>query len=561
MTGDNTKGLALGKRLRRLARIEVLGMFVGAVVCAAMAVAATTPTVDPDVWWVAAAGRELLSRGRVQRINLFSYVEPAHPWLMHEWLLGPIYATGLSAMGPSFFTLLTIVTLTFGLYLVLSQTVGRASNPGIGLATAFVCLSCFSSRLLSARPSGIAVLMPLALTSIAFAPRFGRASVILSLAVVLVWTNVHGSFLLGIVLLLVATSLDTDRRRRVVAVVLSAFVTLLNPYGLSLHRFVAGYLLGREGIYREINANIREFQSVIGAFGATVGPIELTGWLLVAVLAALALRSRRYRIRAVFVLGLLVGALRQARHMELAGLLGCILLEPYAEELVASGRASELADAWRKRFVIGVVSFAALLGVGTFAVELRSRSDADWIDSGPDLLAALDAVPNDARLYVPFSRAGLAIWYGRPRGIHVYFDSRNDCYSARTFTTFLALGDGLLSDEQIASVIASTRTNAVLASAHHPLVEWAARRPEFRAMHVTGRFRTYGTYGNGLFGSAGSPAEPPEPPDPPDPAYPPLPEPPDPRPPVAGGSKPMLAPPSPPRNESTTTQVWVAGSQ
>ena len=60
--------------------------------CAAAAVIVRSPIGDPDVWWVAAAGREMLRTGGVLRHNLFSFTEPDHAWLMHEWLLGPLYA-------------------------------------------------------------------------------------------------------------------------------------------------------------------------------------------------------------------------------------------------------------------------------------------------------------------------------------------------------------------------------------------------------------------------------------------------------------------------------------
>jgi hypothetical protein len=482
-----SKLLALGSRL------EVLAVFVATLACAAMAAAATTPMTDPDIWWVAAAGRDMLSHGAVPRSNLFSYVEPDHPWIMHEWLLGPLYAAGVSHFGPCFFILVAIATLTAGLFLVLSMTAGRTSHRWVGLLTAFVCLVSFSTRLLTARPTGIALLFPLLLTRIAFAPTFAWGSFIAAIAVELVWTNLHGSFPLGIVLLLVAASLPADRGRRLAAAFSSALATLVNPYGTALHRFVAGYLLGGEGIYREINAHIREFQSVRGAFGAGVGPGELVGWLLVAVVAVLALRSREYRVRALFSLALLAGALRQARHLELAGLLGCFLLQPHLEALIGAGAVPGRTEAWRKRFVLGVVSLAAVLGLGLFAVELAQRSERDWIDSGPDFLAALDDVPDGARLYVPFSRAGTAIWYGRPRGIRVFFDSRNDCYSASTFTTFMALGSPETSDDRIAWVLRSTRTDVVLASARHRLVEWASRQPSFHVLHASGTFRSYGT--------------------------------------------------------------------
>jgi hypothetical protein len=494
-------GKGANSALGFLTRPAHLAVFVATLACVAMAVAATAPITDPDVWWVAAAGREMLSTGAVPRTNLFSYVEPAHPWIMHEWLLGPFYAAGLSRFGPSFFTLVAIGTLATGLLLVLSLTVGRARDVRVGYAAALVALGCFSSRLLTARPTGVALLLPLAMALLAFRRRFSPLAVIAAMLVQLSWTNLHGSFPLGVALLVVAATLPEDRANRVAAVVLASAATLVNPYGLALHRFVVGYLLGREGVYRAINAHIREFQSVLGAYGTTVGPMDLVGWGLATTLAVLALRSAVYRVRAAFCLLLLVGALRQARHLELAGLLACALLVPYLDEL--AGGAHPRSATSRRRFVLGVAMAATAVGLVSFAGVRSQRTEREWIDGGPDLITALEAVPDGAHLYVPFPRAGLSIWYGWPRGIRVFFDPRNDCYSEKTFVTFMSLGDPATSDAQIASVFAATGTNAVVASARHRAVQWASRTG-FRLVKGSGVFRAYS-------GGSPSPMTPPKP--------------------------------------------------
>ena len=42
--------------------------------------------VDRDVWLHARAGRDILSDGRVPRVNTYSFTAPDHPWVDHEWL-------------------------------------------------------------------------------------------------------------------------------------------------------------------------------------------------------------------------------------------------------------------------------------------------------------------------------------------------------------------------------------------------------------------------------------------------------------------------------------------
>jgi len=46
--------------------------------------AATSKVFDPDVHWLAAAGRWLLASGHVPAQNHFSFTAPDHVWLMHE---------------------------------------------------------------------------------------------------------------------------------------------------------------------------------------------------------------------------------------------------------------------------------------------------------------------------------------------------------------------------------------------------------------------------------------------------------------------------------------------
>src|SRR5512139_2612761 len=80
--------------------------------CYAMLSAVSVQVSDPDAFWVAAAGRELLAQHRVPTTNLFSFTEPNTPWVMHEWLLGPVYAIGLQQLGPAFFIATALVLLS-----------------------------------------------------------------------------------------------------------------------------------------------------------------------------------------------------------------------------------------------------------------------------------------------------------------------------------------------------------------------------------------------------------------------------------------------------------------
>lgn len=477
------------RRVRFFYQPRQLFLFAATLWGVAAITVATSPIYDPDVWWVAAAGRQLIETGEVPQHNLFSYTEPQHPWVMHEWLLGPVYAWGLRLLGPPFFVATALVSLGLGLWLLLRGTYERTRHPSAGLLLACLAIACFGGRWLSARPSGIALLFPILVCLIAFAERFSLRSLIAVVLLELCWANTHGSFPLGIVLLL-ASALDrrSDRRLRWLATALASLVTFANPYGLRLHEFVYNYSVGQRGIYREIHHNIDEFRSIVGAWGFTSGPIEVLGLVAIGGLSTYACFGRRYRIRGILCLSLIGGALLQARHIELAGLVGCLLLAPSFDALWTEPALNE-----NKRTTLSAVLVTVVLGLGTvpFIARWSSAEPGSWTAAGKPFESALDAVADGARLYVPFSQAGLAIWYGFQRDIRIFYDPRNDCYTAETFRSFMALGERETPAREALSILERTRTNAAVVPADHPLNSLLAKDPGWFLKRDSGPWRLF----------------------------------------------------------------------
>ncbi len=444
-----------------------------ATICASLAAAAVvTPVVDPDAWWVAAAGRSMLVRHEVPRTNAFSFIDGDRPWIMHEWLFGPLYAFGLARSGGAFLAVVALLVVLCASALVIRATVIPARHPAAGWGLALIALLFFSGRFLVARPTGVALLIPMALVLVAFASRFGAGRCLAAVVLQLVWVNAHGSFPLGVVLLVLA-AIDEPRDRpwRVVSVAGAALVTLANPYGASLIAFVWGYFRGAEGIYREIHSNIVEFGTIADAWGSTVGPIEIVGLAILFGLAILALRRREHRLRGAFCLVLLAGAAMHVRHVELAGLVSVFLLSPFVDAAWSRrGGAATVAAPRACRVSLAVLAPAAALGVTLYAYLTSVRTADDWIARGRPLRALLASVPDAARLYAPFQQAGLALWYDAPRGVRVFYDSRNDCYSVKTYREFRELEAPSVIPLRRRAILDETRTDAALIQQDHPLV-------------------------------------------------------------------------------------------
>ena len=385
----------------------------------------------------------MLATHAVPSANVFSFVEPTHPWLMHAGGSSDrsMRSPFRPVFGPAVFSAIALGTMMLALSLLAAGTIGRARHAWVGLVLFLAAVAFFGARFLSARPTGVAGIFPIAIALVAFERRFEAWSIAIVTVVELVWANAHGSFPLGIVIMLVAAA---DRREsrplRVAAAGAMALATFATPYGVALHRFVWGYFRGTEGIYRLINLHIKEFGTFFrGTWGSTVGPVELVALVLFVAAAAGAAAHRAYRARALFCLSLFALSLLHARHFELAGLLSCLLLVPYLDAL--AGRSGPPAPAPPPRAIAAFVLLPAyVIGVGAFGWTAARRPAADeWASGGLGLVRSIAALPDGARAVVPFPTAGIAIWYGFPRGVRVFFDSRNDCYSTQAFAAFWSL--------------------------------------------------------------------------------------------------------------------------
>jgi hypothetical protein len=394
------------------------------------------PVEDADVWWVAAAGRRMLANsGAVPRTNGFSFTEPDHPWVMHEWLFGPAYAWGLRSLGPQFFALAAAGAFALTGALVAIVTVGRARHRAVGCVCALVALVLFAHP--TARPTWVALIFPAAMALLAFQERLGLVAACGCVLLELVWTNAHGSFPLGVALLAAGAAASTlDRKRRITVALLAAMSTLVNPYGLRLHALVLDYGLGAGengiGDLGPIVEYAPLWDRRYFAVHSAAAMLALAGLVL---LAAWALLRRRHCARAALVLALAPMAILHARHVPMVALVAALVLLPVLDDAVASSPlvAAYAGAPWHpKRTVVGIGAGALAAMAGIALATVASRPESAWIDpalGGASFLRLVDELPDGANVVTPFRSAGLVLWLASPRGVRVFYDSRNDCYS------------------------------------------------------------------------------------------------------------------------------------
>jgi hypothetical protein len=407
--------------------------------------AAVAPLWDADLWWVLRAGEDLLREGAVPTRNRYGFTAAEHPWVMHEWGFGALYAA-LARGGLGGVALVRVAALA-ATALALAWRTLRDARPWIAAGCVATALGVFGGRFESPRPVGMTYPLAVALAALVFEAGFTRAHALGVVAIVLAWTNLHGSFPLALAAVALGLGVPGgDRRARRGALLGAVAVTAANPYGLGLHALALRYATGAAGdATAVVHARIAEWWPLWRVSRAVVSAPERIAGAALAGLWVASLRDPRWRARAALGLGLTAMALRHGRHLQLAGLVGSALAAGPLEALAAQGRSR---DGARPRWLVAAFGLLPLaVGLGLWGAAIRGRSAGDWADASAQdeaAGAALDALPGDARVFVELPFAGYAVWRGR----RVFFDPRNDCYPAAVLRLALDVSDGLVAPEE-----------------------------------------------------------------------------------------------------------------
>jgi hypothetical protein len=315
------------------------------------------PLVEPDFGWHLRAGLDFLqSGGRLPATDPYSHTMPDWPWVEHAWLTDAVLAWLYTTAGP-LAVIVCFAVVTAGAFLLASRTdaAGLTSRLLAVLACLWVALPFLGARTQMISLLGLAAVLWVA----------GRPCVLWALPpLFLLWANLHGGFMAGLfVLALIAVAsaalcllgrqnrfnraearpgrLDiwestwTSVGRLTLVTIVSALVTLINPYGWRLHEEIVLSLTDREMI--EI---LHEWQPV--SLEQRAGVLFLAYVLAFGVLGALVCR-RAQPNRWTLVVVFLLLSLRHWRNVPLFLLVSVPLA---AEWLAASGaRLRELLRA------------------------------------------------------------------------------------------------------------------------------------------------------------------------------------------------------------------------
>lgn len=192
-----------------------------------------------DYWWYVRIGEDILESGSVPVVDTLSYTYPGRPIFYQPWLSAVIFWLAHNAGGATLTYLLKgiSIAIAYSLIWTLARDVGTEPR----LATLLVIVMGLSTSMnWSMRPQILAY--PLFATTLFVLWHWhnqrDKYLGLLPIAVLL-WANIHGSFILAFVLLSSALLFGAgDRKNLAIWLGISLLATLLNPRGLFVWQFI-----------------------------------------------------------------------------------------------------------------------------------------------------------------------------------------------------------------------------------------------------------------------------------------------------------------------------------
>lgn len=410
---------------------------------------------DPDLWGHVRFGRDIAAARTVHVPDRYSFTSD-RPWINHEWLAeSAMYEAYALSGGPG------LVALKLALMVaMLAAVMWRCRTAGLPVMSSDLLVGLVVVGTVPqanhVRPQLFSLTLFAWLLAVLTAAEDGRRRLLpIAVAILAVWANLHGGWILGLGTLAVwsggswlsrgsakalaerhtapaerlkastakATADKSAERWILTAVVLLAAVaTLINPYGWHLWSFIVETV----GFNR---ADISEWQPMPKA-GAFVAMMWCAFAAATVAAGVQAIKRRAYDLRAfAVVLMLALMSFRVNRLLAFFAIAVVMLVGPYLSALVE--RSPEVAAAPRpmpKMAMAAVLSMAIALAAGGLTVSARNagcvRMDLPiFPDAG--MAAAIAERQLRGRMLTWFDWGEYAIWHFAP-AVAVSIDGRRE---------------------------------------------------------------------------------------------------------------------------------------
>jgi len=415
---------------------------------------------DGDTSWHLAAGRLILDARAIPRTDPFSFTFAGHAWTAHEWLAEVAMALVDRVAGWAGVAILFAGAIAIALGLIAREFLRTLPFRYALLALAF--LVAVLAPFMLARPHvltwPIFVLWLLALLRARDehrAPRLGWA------ALMIVWANLHASYLIGIgiAVLFALEALIAEKHKR-------AVVTGWLSFGLASLLFAALTPHGIQGFLYPLQVSGMKSLPLIQEWRSSNLSDDLLFFVALVGIAFVAImrRSSLSIVRLILLAGLALMSVLHSRHQPLFVMTAALVL----------ARTMKAADLSTK--------VMAPLMIGLAAVSLlRLATPVEREDSATYPASALSHLPAELRSQPVFNSYS----FGGPlilHGIRPYIDGRADMYGDE-FTmdhNAIIMGD----ERRLNSAVDRFGIRWTILQQGSPLIEVLDKDPKWRRVYA-----------------------------------------------------------------------------
>lgn len=386
--------------------------------------------IDTDIWFHMKAGQVITETGTFIYKDIFSFTAAGRDWFYHEWLFGVISYYVYSIFGVNGLILGKAILLTLTFVIIYKCMRLRGANPYLSSGILFIAVLAARFRF-TERPHVFKFLFVAAFIYILDLYRLKDKKHLWLLPVLqILWTNIHGSFILGpaiIAIYLLASAVSGKRQGiRVLTTIfiLTSLATILNPYGIDLIYFSLGF--GEKNVLSSITEwSPTTLQSFGGAFG----------FLFIIGAASFILKYRRIEIADLIVFCMFAYLSTKAiRFTSLFSLATAPIIAGNIQYVVSIRRYSHFKK-WSfiilSFIIIGYLSINELrrhwiLVFGLGQGEAFSKKAIDFIKRHP----------TDGNMYNSYVLGGYLIWSLYPER-KVFVDGRAEVYDKEFQEAFI----------------------------------------------------------------------------------------------------------------------------
>ena len=452
---------------------------------------------DGDTGWHIRTGEFILDNRKFPTRDLFSFSKAGQPWFAWEWLSDVLFALLHRALGLKGVVLLAGCVASLGVTVVFRHLLWRGANVFLALLACLLGAGASSIHYLARPHVFTLLLLAVTLWLLVRDRRQPTRAVWLLVPLTAVWTNLHGGFLtlpICLSLLMIGTLLEgllarqrgpelwRRPRRYGSLLAASSLATLLNPYGLDLHRHIAQYLQSEW-----IREAVQEFQS---PRFRSESSMQFEVLLFAGLIFAGSLLLRRQVADALLILFWAHAALVSVRHVPVFVVVSSpvwaaeasLYWRRWAESQSAKsllgileGLARDVSSGFRRTSLWGPVAVLLLLLIDWPMNWPRDFPDAKFplavINRHPARLAA-------ARVFTSDQWADYLIYRFYPRH-KVFLDGRSDFYGPTFGKLYLRLA---YADPEWRSAFERYGFELVLAPDEWPLAGLLKQDPAWRLL-------------------------------------------------------------------------------